>query len=81
MGILDSIKDLFSGGTEKVICSKCGKLIIKSKSTIVLEAKEYGYCPMCKKLYYKKCAFVTTLADDGGPLECVTCNIKLKGNI
>ncbi|MEQ8192086.1 MAG: hypothetical protein ABRQ39_29250, partial [Candidatus Eremiobacterota bacterium] len=81
LGILDSIMGLFSENTKKGTCSKCGKLIVMSKSTIVIEAKDYGYCPVCRKLFCKKCASLATLTEDNSPLECVTCNARLKGNL
>jgi ribosomal protein S27AE len=81
MSILDSIKGLLGGETKKGTCSKCGKIIIMSKSSIVLEAKDYGYCPICKKLFCKKCASVAVLAEEDSPLECITCSVKLKGTL
>jgi hypothetical protein len=81
MGILDSIKNMLGGDSKTVSCSKCGKLVTLSKSSIVLEAKDYGYCPICKKFFCRKCASMEVLSEDDSPLECLTCCVKLKGTL
>jgi hypothetical protein len=82
MGILDTLfKKICPEKKTTSPCRKCGKLITKSASTIVVEATEYGYCPVCKKLFCRQCAGRATLSDNPGDLECPTCNVLLKGSL